>query len=115
MSSATTARVALERVSQYDGDPRTCEWCGDNDAEVVTQGEAICRDCHTVGYERALLQELAVISAERDAARAEVERLREAGNALSFAAQTDGGTSGRDDELCDAILRWSALSTKGGA
>lgn len=32
--------------------------------------------------------------------------LMKAGNALSFAAQTSGGTAGRDDHLCLAIIHW---------
>jgi len=50
------------------------------------------------------------LARERDEARAENERLQEAldeliiaAKRLSVAAQTSGGTAGRDEGLCDAI------------
>lgn len=49
-------------------------------------------------------------------ARAAVAELVEAGKALSFAAQTTGGTAGRDETLVAAIDRFSAaLARVGGA
>jgi hypothetical protein len=41
-------------------------------------------------------------------AKARAARLEEAGNRLSFAAQTTGGTAGRDEGLCAAIDAWTA-------
>jgi hypothetical protein len=46
-----------------------------------------------------------------EALRKSEDELREAGNKLSFAAQTSGGTAGRDEDLQTAIEAWGqALS-----
>lgn len=47
--------------------------------------------------------------AREAAAKADAEMLVEVGSKLSFAAQTTGGTAGRDDMLVDAIEEFSKV------
>jgi hypothetical protein len=70
---------------------------GQHDAsELIVELCEAYRAGHSANAER-----VAVLEAEN-------ARLREAGNALSFAAQTSGGTAGRDDALVAAIDGWAA-------
>ena len=56
---------------------------------------------------RVMLSRIKDLEDRAEAAKAEVERLREAGDALSFAAQTTGGTAGRDEGVVTAIEGWT--------
>jgi hypothetical protein len=56
--------------------------------------------------------------ADLASATAHAKRLEAAGSKLSFAAQTTGGTAGRDESLCEAIENWQTAlfpaPSKGG-
>jgi predicted nuclease with TOPRIM domain len=67
------------------------------------------KDSRTLG--RALLGAAKMeAEARADALQREVDALRGAGDKLSFAAQTSGGTAGRDEGLVAAIDGWAAAS-----
>ena len=73
----------------------TCDKCGGYPVLHNLDGDDLCRACcdkwaASEGY------------AERE--------LLAAGNALSFAAQTTGGTAGRDEALVSAIDAWTAAA-----
>lgn len=63
----------------------------------------------TVRYD-VLLKENRRLQGELAALHAEIGDLRKSGNALSLAAQTTGGTAGRDEGLVTAIDGWTAVS-----
>ena len=77
-AAGAVARVTLEKVLELAGEP--CNQCGHAQDE----------------YER--------LRAERDEARAEVERLREAGNRLCYVMTQVGGSA-------DAVAAWRKASS----
>lgn len=87
------ADIISEAISTYD------EWMLDDDFEAMPVLERII----------SRMKERRSFSADVATLRAEVERLREAGDRLSFCAQTSGGTAGRDEDLIASIDRWQEV------
>jgi hypothetical protein len=94
MSDDTPERVWIHGSDGVNVQTWTDEpWSGDDDSNAYVPADT-----------------LAAVTAERDALRNKVASMRRVGNTLSFAAQTTGGTAGRDAGLVAAIDAWERLA-----
>lgn len=96
----------LEAVTIWDGDQTTCHWCGDEAARVCIEGEAVCRSCHTVAYERASIRDRN--RWQRIALAA--EELAEAVGAWDAAVDNDEGGADEAERMTAALARFRAAT-----